>query len=105
MGVAAPLAGSPDFQISFPVSISKARKEESKVPAMKINPPAVTMGPPRLGHPGGTGGWVPPKSRIEPSGARQRIDPSDRSTATSIPQGGGQKGRPDGPSRRVRKSP
>ena len=41
---------------------------ESTVPAMNTNPPAVTIGPPRLMEPAGVPGCLLPKSCIEPSG-------------------------------------
>src|SRR5437588_7463167 len=47
----------------------------SIVPAMKTRPPAVTIGPPKLGEPGGTGvACATPKFCIEPSGTCQRVD-------------------------------
>ena len=55
MKVAPPLVGSWALQISLPVCTPKARREGSMiVPAIKTKPPAVTMGPPRLGAPRGT---------------------------------------------------
>src|SRR5271154_7118893 len=61
--------------------------KESIVPATKTRPPAVTMGPPKLGEPGGTGA---PGAKLprEPSGTCHRILPSVISTAVSVPHGG-----------------
>src|SRR2546429_9843545 len=96
MGVEWPLTGSSAFQSSFPVSTSKARIYESNVPAMKTSPPPVTMGPPRLGDPGGTCGWPGAKACMEPSGTCQRILPRAMSTAVSMPPGGGGHDRGEG---------
>src|ERR1700683_2295282 len=93
MGVALPPAGSCAFHISLPVVTSNARKNGSYVPPMKTSPPAVTIGPPRLIAPGGT--WALPGAN-EPSGTCQRIFPSPRSMAESIPHGGALHGNFDG---------
>ena len=53
------------------------------------NPPAVTIGPPRLGARKGMAGL--PGER-EPSGTCQRIVPADISMAVNVPQGGGAHG-------------
>src|SRR6202008_3610754 len=96
MGVALAQAGRCAFDNSLPDSISKARRKQSVVPAMKTRPPAVTIGPPRLMEPGGICGCSPPKSPMEPRGTCQRIFPSVISTAVSMPQGGGLHGKSDG---------
>src|SRR5688572_21512834 len=72
---------------------------------MNTNPPAVTIGPPRLIEPGGTDADAPPKPCIEPSGTCQRIDSVLRSSATSCPHGGGLHGNPDGDTRNCRNIP
>ena len=75
------------------------------VPAMNTNPPAVTIGPPRLTEPGGTVADAPPNPCMEPSGTCQRIDSVARSSATSCPHGGGLHGNPDGDTRNCRNIP
>src|SRR5271170_3228051 len=91
MGVAAPEVGRSNFQISFPDSTSNARIAGSTiVPAINTSPLAVTIGPPRLGAPAGTLGFL---GANEPSGTCHRIEPFSISTAVSVPHGGGAHGR------------
>jgi len=52
MGVAFPPAGSFSRKSSSPVSTSKARKRPSIDAPIRMTPPAVMIGPPRLGRPG-----------------------------------------------------
>src|SRR5690348_18182845 len=74
---------------------------------MKTSPPAVTMGPPRLGVPlaprkyslNGT------RSSVVPSGTDQRILPLCLSMAWSCPHGGGLQGSPIGERRITRFMP
>src|SRR5437588_10049449 len=82
MGVACALAGRSAFHVSLPVSTSNARKKVSIAAATNTRPPAVTMGPPKLGDPDGAPGLA------EPSGVFQRIFPALRSSATNAPHGG-----------------
>src|SRR5215467_9575237 len=105
IGVAWPLTGSLPVHSSRPVSTSTAWSDASTVPATKINPPAVTIGPPSISDPGGTVVCTPPKVLIEPSGTCQRRRPLARSRAVSVPQGGGLHGRCDGDCRKRRNIP
>src|SRR5215831_16659455 len=90
MGVDWALAGSSVLHTSLPVSLSNARRCASLAAAVKINPPAVAIGPPRLIDPAGH------PSPIVPSGDSQRSLPVFRSKATSAPQGGALQGCPFG---------
>src|SRR5579863_7774973 len=78
--------------------MSNACSDSSNPPAAKTSPPPVTMAPPRL---------IDPQSRytgaslslgIEPRGVSQRFAPEARSTASTVPQGGGLQGTPSGDS-------
>src|SRR6185503_8659364 len=89
IGVARAPAGSAALHSSLPVSMSNAWGWRASVAAMNTRPPAVAIGPPRLGDPG-----TPP---IAPSGPVQATPPLGRFTATSAPQGGGVQGNPAGP--------
>ena len=84
MGVACPLAGSVALQSSRPVVSSKAWRRLSLLAPIKTMPPAVTIDPPMFG--------VRSEDAIspgkEPSGTRQRIEPSERSSAVNDPHGG-----------------
>ena len=70
---------------------------------MNTMPPAVTIGPPRLGEPhsGLTfAACSAGNKRVkEPSGTSHSRFPVLRSTATRVPKGGGVQGIPDGLSR------
>src|ERR1700677_3054483 len=91
MGVRPPAVGKSVFQTSAPVSTLNARNSGSiKVPAMKTRPPAVTIGPPRLGAPFGTIDFV--GARL-PSGTCHLIVPAFISTAASVPHGGATHGK------------
>src|SRR5580692_1136702 len=90
MGVDCALAGSSTVHTSLPVSESKACKCGSSAAAVKINPAAVAIGPPKLIDPAGQS---PP---MLPNGDSQRSLPVFRSKATSAPQGGVLQGMPDG---------
>ena len=74
------------------------------VAPMKTRPLAVTIEPPRFGEPSGShsgnGAW----SRELPRGTSQRTSPDTRSTAVSVPQGGGLHGAPSGDSSGPRRS-
>jgi len=61
------------------------------VPAINIRPPAVTIGPPRLGAPNGT---IDLRVRAIPSALASRIVPAFMSTAAKVPHGGGTHGQP-----------
>src|SRR5271163_2540741 len=97
MGVERALVGSSPFQSSLPFEISNARMAGSSVPAMKIRPPAVTIGPPRAMEPysGGPAG-APPMGGNWPSGTVHLISAVSASTAFSIPHGGGLQSEPPG---------
>src|SRR5258708_19414480 len=97
--------GSGVFYNCVGEAVGKARRNGSKVRAMKTSPPAVAMGPPRLIEPGGVGGCLPPKSCIEPSGTCQRIFSSIISTTDNMPQGGAMQGMSDGDCRNRRNMP
>src|SRR5512139_3327876 len=90
---------------SSPLLTSKARKNLSVVAAMKNSPPAVTTPPPRFGAPwenhSGNGAW----SRVVPSTERHAILPVARSTAVSVPHGGGLHGAPKFDSSGMRLTP
>src|SRR5438552_17848816 len=66
---------------------------------MKRIPPAVTIGPPRLGEPHAArtlAGWPGSSGRVnEPSGTSHKRRPVFRSMATSVPNGGGVHGNPE----------
>src|SRR5260370_6542067 len=98
MGVARALVGRTAFHSSAPVSTSKARMFGSSVPAMKTNPPPVTIGPPRLMDP-----QFPALGRtaalgMKPSGTSHRFAPVAKSIAAKAPHGGALHGRPTGES-------
>jgi hypothetical protein len=67
---------------------------------MNTSPPAVTIGPPRLGdpHSGSARSLSPVSAEIVPSGTSQRRLPVLRLIATSVPKGGGVHGILDGDS-------
>ncbi len=65
---------------------------------MKTRPPAVTSGPPRFGTPTVHGIGSGEMSRTVPSGTCHTIVPRARSTAASVPHGGGLQGIPSGES-------
>src|ERR1017187_6022195 len=100
MGVARALVGSAPFQSSSPLVTSKARSAGSSVPAIKIRPPAVTMGPPREKdpRPGGAPG-------IWPIGTVHFTSAISASIALSVPQEGGLQGEPPGLRRNRRAIP
>src|SRR5262249_13025589 len=100
IGVARALVGNTPFQSSSPLGTSKARIAESSVPAMKIRPPAVTMGPPseRDPRPGAAHG-------IWPTGMLHFTAAVSASIALSVPQGGGLQGDPPGLRRKRRAIP
>jgi hypothetical protein len=83
-------------QTSSPLSMSNARTVFSSAAPTKTRPPAVTSGPPMFGvpdlHVSGNG----VRSRMLPSGTRQRIVPLARSTASRLPHGGSLHGTPSG---------
>src|SRR6516162_7688836 len=99
MGVAVALAGSAACHSSPPVPTSKARIVRSRVAAMNTNPLAVTIGPPRVGVPQLPGSGKGADSGNDPSAVLQRIVPAFKSTAVSMPQGGGLHGAPKGENR------
>src|SRR6185436_20801525 len=56
---------------------------------MKISPPAVTIEPPRFNDPHLSDPGSEASSGICPRGTSHRMEPFDRSTARSVPHGGG----------------
>src|SRR5215475_1792528 len=99
MGVACAAAGNSKFHSSLPVSASKACRWGSMVAEVKITPPAVAIGPPRLIDP------VVFPGAIVPSGTFQTILPLKRSTASVVPHGGRLQGTPLGENMNVRYIP
>src|SRR6185437_1208229 len=87
IGVDWALAGSSALQTSLPVRESKARNRVSIADASKTNPPAVAVGPPRFTEPAGAPG------AIDPNGTSHRFSPVFKSTAVSVPHGGGLHGK------------
>src|SRR5438105_2510076 len=87
IGVACPLAGSFVVQISFPVSLSNARKRLSLVAAINTRPPAVTSEPPIFEVPVG-GMPLSINASTTPSTLRQRNSPLSRLMAVRKPHGG-----------------
>ena len=77
IGVACALAGSFVVQISFPVSLSNARKRLSLVAPINNRPPAVTSEPPKLDVPVG-GMPLARSSSTTPRTERQRKSPVSR---------------------------
>ena len=69
---------------------------------MKTTPPAVTIEPPRFGAPRGSQIGKGAVSRVVPSVDSHRILPETRSTAVSVPHGGGLQGAPSGESSGIR---
>src|ERR1700690_1453615 len=90
MGVDCALAGSSTVHTSLPVSASNACRCGSSAAAVKMSPPAVAIGPPKLIDPGGA------PSPMLPRAASHRGLPVVRSNATSAPHGGALQGNPDG---------
>src|SRR5260370_14208334 len=87
IGVACALAGNFVVQISFPVSLSNARKRLSFVAPIKTRPPAVVSEPPRFGAPVG-GIPFAISSSTTPSTDCQRKSPVSRLMAVRNPPGG-----------------
>ena len=81
---------------SFPVSESNACRCGSMVAEVNTNPPAVTIGPPRLIDP-----VCFPGTNV-PSGTSHAIFPVNRSTASVVPHGGRLQGVPLGEKRNDR---
>ena len=96
IGVACPPAGNSYFHISLPVSESNARKKLSIAAPVKINPPAVTIGPPSVTVP-----VFIPGTKL-PSGASHAFFPLNKSTAVTVPYGGALQGSPLGDKTGVR---
>src|SRR5947208_3187776 len=82
IGVDWALAGNSAFHNSLPVCASNARKNVSMEAAENTSPPAVKIGPPRLGVP------VCIPGTMLPNGACHFSFPVFRSNATNAPQGG-----------------
>src|ERR1700730_4510541 len=97
IGVDRALVGSVPFHSSFPLVTSKARIAGSSVPAIKIRPPAVAIGPPRTIDPNslGAAGALPIGGNC-PRGTVHLMSPESVSTAFSTPQGGALQGEPSG---------
>src|SRR5262245_47303847 len=99
IGVAWAAAGNSEFHNSCPLSDAKACKCGSIVADVKINPPAVAIGPPKLMEP------VFFPGIIVPSGAFHTVLPVNTSTASVVPHGRALHGAPLGENMNVRYLP
>jgi hypothetical protein len=109
--VACPPAGRSYLQSSRPVSESNARSTLSIEAAVNTSPPAVATGPPKFGLPlprragrkSRTRSCLKAPATISPRGTSQAVRPVNRSTAASVPHGGGLHGVPPGESSGARR--
>lgn len=100
IGVAPDPTGNRDFQISFPVDASIARRWLSWAPAKKIKPDLVTIEPATVGNPMGIGNpiFTPsgPTASVVPIGTCQVTFFVLRLIAVIVPYGGALQGTPRG---------